>query len=179
MEKMMKSRNMTLYIYGAIAVVLAVVWKAGVFVNGELAQLPVQRLQRTQAKPVTVDSKSFYPVWMKQTAAMKADAQAAGPVDDLFKKQEESKPVVEAAPKPQEPDYAAIVKQSAFVEAVSDNGAVINGRFYALGAPIEEMAFMPVGKAPLVPFLRSVRSDEVTIAVGKASVVVRLAPAYN
>lgn len=75
-------------------------------------------------------------------------------------------------------DYASAVKQLARLQSVADNGAVINGRFYAKGETISALALMRSGKEPLLPVLALVQGTSVSIKVGNKSVKLELLPAY-
>ncbi len=177
MGKLMKGRNATYYLYLAVLIAIGAVWGLGNMINKRLLQLPIQELPQVTAKSVTTDTKSFYPVWAKQVAAKRAEVNAGGEVDDFFKKREESKPA-EVAVKPQEPDYQLTVRKSAFLQSIADNGAVINGRFYAVGAAINELAILRPGGAPIIPILSNVAGDKATIVVGKNPVVIELPKQY-
>lgn len=173
MTKLMKGRNAAYYLYFVVLCAIFGVWTTGNFINGRLAQLPVRELQQVPVKQVTTDTKSFYPIWAKTAAAVKADAVAAGDVDEIFKKKEDAKPASEV-PRVVEPDYPALVRQAAALQSVADNGAVINGRFYSVGASIDALMVMRTAGQPLVPILAAVQGETVTLTVGKAKVVLNL-----
>ena len=179
MKKLMKTRNAMLYVYLFIAAGVLLVWRGGTIVTKKLDDMPFKRLERSIAKPGLVDTKNFYPVWVKQAPAIRAEALAAGAVDSLFRKPEEPMPLVEAPVRPPEPDYLAIVRQTALVDAISDNGAVINGRFYSIGGRLEDLAFMPAGKTPVVPVIAGLQGNQVMIKVDKKVVVLSLVSSTN
>jgi hypothetical protein len=176
MKKAMASRDSSVLFYGGVVGVLCAIWAFGNWVNQKFDALEVMKLKRVQSQQVSTDTKAFYPVWVKQRAAILAERQADGSLDLLFKRPEEAKPVeLPVPPTPPEPDYAQLVQQSAFVSAITDNGAVINGRFYAIGDKMDDLAFMPPGKASIAPALAGVKGDAATISIGKKSVVIRMA----
>jgi hypothetical protein len=179
MNKFMKGRNVTLYLYAVLAAVLILVWKTGEVVNKKLAATQLHRLQPKTSKVEVVNEKSFYPVFVKQAAAVNADKRIAASdaegLDSLFKKDEEVKPVSEVPVALPEPDPLLTIKQNTVVDAVSDNGAVINGRFYTIGSRIEELRFAPAGKGVVVPVMASVSGNKVTLTAGGKSVVLALA----
>lgn len=177
MKKLMKNRNVMLYLYLLIGLIVLLVWRGGNEVTTRLSQIEFKRLERTQSKPVSLSTASFYPVWYKQSAAVKAaEGQDAVSVDTLFKTAADSKPVVEAPVAPPEPDYPAIIRQSVSVDAISENGAVLNGRFYPVGAPVDALNFAPAGSGVNAPVLTAVTGKSATIRLGKVNVQLALAP---
>lgn len=177
MTKLMNGRNAAYYIYSLLLLAVFAVWSSGNFINKRLLQLPVRELQQVPVRQIMTDTKSFYPIWAKTAAAVKADAEASGNVDDFFKKQEESK-TVEMAPPPQEPDYPSMIKQMALLQSVADNGAVINGRFYATGDRIEALAVMRNAGQTLVPVLAAVQGESATLSIGRARISLVLPKAF-
>lgn len=166
MPNLLKNRNAVYYFYLIVMAVIFTIWTMGNFINKRLLQLPVREIQQVPVKQVITDTKSFYPIWAKTAAAVKADAEAAGDLDDFFKKKEEAK-TAEVKQVAQEPNYAALVSQNASLQSVADNGAVINGRFYEVGAGLDSLAVMRNGGQRMVPVLVGVRAESVTINVGK------------
>lgn len=187
-------------IYGLLALAIYASWMAGNAINWHLAQLPVREWQQVSAKPSAINGKSLYPIWAKVALAAKDgvpsnahtvqnDYHAPGNLDALFKKKEDKAPIELAkvpAPAPAMPimpaiaeiDYVSAVKQLARLQSVADNGAVINGRFYAKGETISALAVMRSGKEPLLPVLALVQGSSVSIKVGNKSVKLELRPAY-
>lgn len=176
MKKAMSSRDSSVLFYGGVMGILCAIWASGNWVNQKFAALEVMKLKRVQSQQVSTDTKAFYPVWVKQKAAIMAERQADASLDSLFKRPEEAKPVEQPVPPaPPEPDYVQLVQQSAFVNAIADNGAVINGRFYAVGDKVEDLTFYPAGKGAVAPNLVGVKPDAVTVSIGKKNVVLRMA----
>jgi hypothetical protein len=178
MTKLMKGRNAAYYIYGLLLLVVFGVWSSGNFINKRLLRLPVRELQQVPVKQSMTDTKSFYPIWAKTAVAVKADAEASGNVDDFFKKQDERKAVDVPPPQPQEPDYPTMIKQMASLQSVADNGAVINGRFYATGDRIVSLAVVRSAGQPLVPVLAAVQGEGATLSVGRTRVSLVLPKAF-
>jgi len=175
MKKSMSSRDSSVLFYGGVLGILGAIWASGNWVNQKFDALEVMKLKRVQSQQVITDTKAFYPVWVKQKAAILAERQADSSLDSLFKRPEEPSPVeLPVPPTPPEPDYAQLVQQSAFVNAVADNGAVINGRFYSIGEKVDDLTFYPAGKGAQAPSLVSVRPDGVTVSIGKKNVVLRM-----
>jgi len=176
MKKAMSSRDSSVLFYGGVMGILCAIWASGNWVNQKFDALEVMKLKRVQSQQVSTDTKAFYPVWVKQKAAIMAERQADGSLDSLFKRPEEAKPVeLPVPPAPPEPDYVQLVQQSAFVNAIADNGAVINGRFYSVGDKVDDLTFYPAGKGAVAPNLVSVKPDAVTVSIGKKNVVLRMA----
>jgi len=175
-KKTMSNRDSAVLFYGGTLGLIAAIWGAGNMVNQKLSALDVLKLKRVQSQQVSTDTKAFYPVWVKQKAAIRAEQKAENSLDSLFKRPEEPKPVeLPKPPEPPEPNYAQLIQQSVFVSAIADNGAVINGRFYAVGDKVDDLTFMPPGKAPIAPMLVAVKGDVATISIAKKSVVIRMA----
>ncbi len=186
----------TSVMYGLLALAIYASWMVGNAINRHLAQLPVREWRQVSAKPSAINGKSLYPIWAKVALAAKDgvpsnphtvqnDYHAAGNLDALFKKKEDKTPI-ELAKVPAMPimpaiaeiDYASTVKQLARLQSVADNGAVINGRFYAKGEAISGLAVVRSGKEPLLPVLALVHGTSVSIKVGNKSVKLELRPAY-
>lgn len=177
MAKFLKTGNARMYIYLICFASLFLLWRGGALINEKLSQLPVKTLPSVPMKQVATDTKSFYPVWIKQIAALKAEEPTTGDVDELFRTKVESVPV--SVPlKPQEPDYPSIVRQSVRADAVGDNGAVINGRFFTFGSRIEGISLMRPDGGAIVPVLMSANRGEIVMMVGKTSVVIPLQKSY-
>ncbi len=152
MASLLKNGNIKTYVYLVLVVLLALAWRGGDAVGAKL------------------DAKSFYPVWIKQAAAMSAEQ--AADVDALFKKHEEVKPVEIAPPKPVEPDYGEMLKYRVELAGVADNGAFINGQFYKVGAKINDLTYVTMSGASVTPVLWSVKKDAAILLLGKKSITV-------
>ena len=169
MREVFKSGNARLYMYLVAMVAIAAVWRAGEAIHLRLAQLPVKEAPRVDRDSTPFDAKSFYPVWVKQAAAMPSIIDGDGEVDALFKKKEEPKLELEL-PKPPEPDYGELFKQLASVDGVADNGVFINGRFYKVGEKMEEFTFTTGSGKPVVVMVESIKDGRVVFRVGKSKV---------
>lgn len=175
MKKTISGPNSSVLFYGSVAGILVAIWACGNWVNQKFGALEVMKLKRVQSQQVSTDTKAFYPVWVKQKAAILAERQADGSLDSLFKRPEEPQAVEPPAPPaPPEPDYAQLVQQNAFVNAIADNGAVINGRFYSIGEKVDDLTFYPAGTGAQAPRLTSVHPERVTVSVGKKNIVLRM-----
>jgi len=166
MSKPIKSRNKTMLFYLVLVLSIYGVSKGGDVVLGKLTSLSVKRLETVASHTKAIDTKSFYPVWVKVPAAIKADEEAAGNVDDLFKKPTDAKPV--EVVKPPEFDYVGNYKNSIKLDALSDNGAVINGKFYEIGAKLLDFP-LGEGSNAAIPVLSAIKGQAITIVVGKKS----------
>lgn len=161
MQKLLRSANTRLYIYLGGLLLLAAVWRAGESVNARFEVMPVKEAPRIDRGTIPLDAKSFYPVWVKQAAAMPQVTQDSE-VDELFRKREEAKPEML---KPVEPDYVEIFKASATVDGVSDNGAFVGGQFYKVGAKLHEFAIASANGQTVVPVLHSIKNGKITFTI--------------
>jgi len=160
-----QNTNMRLYALLAACLVLFGAWQIGDTVSRRLAAVPVKEAPAVVLPREPLNTRSFYPVWIKQAVALTAQAQEQGvDVDTLFRKQEEKvaveKPVVV------EPNYGRIVVASVTVDATSDNGAVINGQFVANGQKIPGLAITKMDGKRIEPVLKGVAGEMVAIKVG-------------
>lgn len=160
-----------LYIYLGVAVAAGLTWHAGEYVNGRLRLLIVKAAPQVDRNSISMDAKSFYPVWVKQASAV-APSQVDGELDTLFQKRAD--PSLEP-PKPPEPDYGEIFKARARVDGVSDDGAFVNGRFYKAGSKLEELALTSTTGMSIVPMIESVANGRILFRVGKDTAVFRFA----
>lgn len=73
-------------------------------------------------------------------------------------------------PAPREMDYFGLLPRAMSLDAILGNGAIINGKFYAAGALIEEFAFPAKGgKGMATPRLHVLSDKEVEItAIGRS-----------
>ncbi|TRZ66932.1 MAG: hypothetical protein D4S02_06000 [Rhodocyclaceae bacterium] len=163
------SGSARLYVYLAVIAAATMVWRGGEYVDNQLLTLAVKAAPRVEKNNEPMDSKNFYPVWVKQSVAL-PPLQVDAEVDVYFKKVEE--PKVDP-PRPPEPDYGAMFRESATVDGVSDDGVFVNGQFYKIGARIEELAVMPASGKAIIPVVESIASGRVIFRVGKAGVAFR------
>lgn len=177
---MLKNSSSSLLPIVVLAAVVSVFHKGGQFLTDRLSALPVKETPSTPMNEGIADTKDFYPVWVKQQVALNAEKQMAAEnetvitdnVEVLFADRDALRARKEAAPV----DYGNLVRQSVSVHAVSDNGAVLNGTFYAIGAPLTEIALTRPDGTQVVPVLASVKKGQVGIRVDKTIVTVNLIP---
>lgn len=166
-----KSGSARLYLYlGAIALA-AFAWRAGETINASLSTLIVKAAPHVARNAVPIDAKSFYPVWVKQSVALPI-AQFDGEVDTYFRKHEEEK---HEPPKPPEPDYGEMFKAAASVDGVADDGVFVNGKFYKIGATLDELAIATATGKTIIPEVERIANGRVVFRVGKATVTFRFA----
>lgn len=168
MKKFLRSGNAKLY--GLLLAVFLVVgaWRAGETVDTRLAALQVKQVPHVDRGSVPIDVKSFYPVWVKQAAATPPVPQGDGSasLDVLFNVKNEPKPEDLKPLAPLEPDYVQMFKRAAAVGGISDDGVFINGRFYAIGEPLDELAMSGPRGARVVPAVESIRDGRITFRIG-------------
>lgn len=162
MRTFLKSGNAKLYLYLCILAVLAVLWRIGETINIQLGTLPVKVAPKAGNNSAVLSEKSFYPVWVKQAVA-RAPVTDEGPVDSLFKREEEK--VVDKVI-PTEPDYGQMFRQAIRIDGVADDGLFINGHFYTVGAKLEELAVTTAAGKRIVPRLASLANGKATFEVG-------------
>jgi hypothetical protein len=175
MKKFMASGSSKLYLYLILICVLALTWHGGELVNQKLSALPIKQMPHGAVKEAATDAKAFYPVWVKQVVAVQAESISSGDVDDLFNQKVDS--AEEAKRKESEPDFRGMVAQSVQVQAIGDNGAVLNGTFYKIGSVLTEITLASGDGAPVVPVLASLTKDDVTIRVNREAFRVKLSKA--
>jgi len=134
-----------------------------------LAALPIKEVPRVDRSNVTLDAKSFYPVWVKQAVAM-ARGSGASEMDALFSRKTSEEPDKLEPVKPVEPDYGEWFKRVARVDGVADDGVFVNGRFYKLGSKMQEFSFTASGGKPVTPVVESIKNGKVTFRVGQSTV---------
>lgn len=195
MKALPQTKFSAYYLHGLLALGIYGVWLIGNLINHQLALLPIREWINeapvATEKPATAgagDTQSLYPIWAKAETNRKTgrETSSAGELDALFTKKEENKPTAPAS-KATAPDYASLLKQMARLQSVADNGAVINGRFYAIGERITALSTVlstPMSMpgdagAPLVPVLAQVRSYGVTLKLGNARVSLSLQRTSN
>ena len=161
-----KRGNIRLYIYLGGLVLIGLTWRAGGAIAERLSQLTVKTAPRVDRNAVSLDAKSFYQVWVKQSVAM-PPAQTDGEVDAFFKRRVEVK---QAPPKPTEPDYADMFRQTASVDGVADDGVFVSGKFYKVGDKLEDFAIATASGHSIVPFVESIKQGRVMFRIGKGTI---------
>lgn len=169
MQKLLKSGNARLYILLGSMFVVASTWRAGDAINLRLFELTVKEAPRVDRNSVPINAKSFYPVWVKQAAAIppvRSEGESDS-VDALFMAKQEPKIEPPKPMAPVEPDYVQMFQQRARVDGVSDDGAFVNGRFYKVGQKMEEFHFSALNGQPVVPVIESIKTGKITFTIGK------------
>lgn len=181
MSKLLKNRDLKMYAYLLCLGLLFLLWRGGELINQKMQALQIKALPPVEQSQIPTDTKAFYPVWIKQAAALKAEmaqAKKGSDVDELFRIK---KDVVKGDGSPEaikEPDFASMLKQKVRLDATADNGAVLNGRFYKIGVGLNELAIVRPDGGEVIPTLVGVTKDEVTIRVNKTNVIFKLQKSY-
>lgn len=176
MKKTAKRRNAGILTYALVGIALLGIWKGTNMINGRLKALPVKSMPQLEAKAATQDALGLFPVWIKQGPMVKRDQIAGATIDDVFRKKEEPKKE-EPSTKPVEPpevDYTMVLRAMAVLDSVADNGAVLNGQFYPVGAEIEPLRVPRLRGLPMVPRLQAVDGGQATLLIGTRTVVLPL-----
>lgn len=153
-------------LYGLLIAVLAVavVFKLTQTVNERLRAMPVHAVSKKEVKIAELDTKNLYPVVVRQQRAPSAESQESALVDDVFRE----KVVVQEAPAaPPPPDFTAIFAQNLRLDATTPTGAFVNGRYYQVGQPMEDLALVN-GAESIVPRLVSVRGGSAVVGYGSS-----------
>jgi len=172
MHTLLKSGNAKLYTLLGSLFVLASAWRVGDAINLRLFDLPVIEAPRVDSNSAPITVKSFYPVWVKQAAAIPPGHQESDvdSVDALFGQKLGPK-IEPPKPLPQiEPDYMQMFQQAARVDGVSDDGAFVNGRFYKVGQKMEDFRVSGLTGQPVVPVIESIKAGKITFTIGKQKV---------
>lgn len=165
MDKVLKAANRKLYLYLIAFVVIAIGWRTGEYVNQQLTELQIKQAPRVDRNTATLDAKSFYPVWVKQSVAVAAE-HVDSEVDSLFRDREIQQPEIKPV-EVVEPDYGEIFRQSVAINGVADDGVFVNGRFYKVGAKMDEVAMQSASGAMIIPRVESLKQGRVFFRVGK------------
>lgn len=168
MQQFLKSGNLRLYLYLGVLISMGLLWRAGEAVTGRLAELPVHEAPKVGGNTVALNVKNFSAVFVKQAVAVAGNAVAdESQIDSLFKRED-----TKTAEKSIERDYGQLFIQSVRIDGVSDNGLIINGRFYSIGSKLETLAMMTTGGKQLVPRLDSLKNDKAIFDVGTQKVAI-------
>jgi hypothetical protein len=157
------------------AAIIGASWMGTDYVNAQLKTLPIHELRQLDTKQDDNLPVSYYGAWAHAPA--KGGPQDPMPADfeDVFQKKDEPKadslptnqPMV-AAPK-----NSDLLRQSLELDSVSDNGAVINGVFTAVGSPIESHGLMS-SSGQGVMTLRSVGPKSITVTLADEQIEINL-----
>lgn len=144
-------------------------WLGGDYLTKQLNQLPIKELPKPTIAEKIIDIKTLYPVLVE--FSKKADISSPEneqSVDAVFGKQEELKKVIVPPV-----DYVALAKSTIVLDAVSNQGAFINGKFFKRGDVITS-ATIQDGTAFIKPILTSIDNHSVRVSIGRSSFQVRL-----
>lgn len=147
------------------------------YMYAEIGNLPVKRppAAHHEVKPLT--KEALFPVLVKYDRNRTSSGQGSQ-IDSLFREVEPEKPKA-AAEIPLPPvDYAAAVHSQVTVNAVANNGAIVNDSFVKVGEALPAAAFTD-GNAMIVPVLVAVSGDTATIQAGKRLIPVKVKVAIN
>lgn len=149
--------------------VLGGVVAAGIQVNRNLAELPVEQAAVVSAAAPVPAPKQLYTVAV-EVPVKRARTASHGEIDaDLevaFKgdvRQQEADAV---------PDYAEMARSAIRIDGVTDGGIIIGGRFYAIGSSVA-IAAAGTEAAPLALRLVSVRPERLAFDVNGQDLILQ------
>lgn len=181
MSTFLKSNNAKMYFYLLISGLIFGLWLGGESINKKLGTLEVKTLPAVPVRQISSDTKSFYPVWIKQAAALKAEMSISkknSDVEDLFNAKKEEPKLDLSTQSPKDPDYVAVFKQTVRLDAIADNGIYLNDKFFKIGAPLKEfLMFRPSG-GEVIPVVVARTTEDVTFSVNGTNVVLKLHKPY-
>lgn len=172
-----KSAGSTVYL--ACLLLLAAIWFGTDSIRESMEAEEIYQLSSVKSGVSAVDVKGLRSVSEKSPIALKQEralAQAEGvgadvDVDAVFgdKHSDEAPP-----PPPPAFEFDKFFKQNAVLNAVSSNGAVINGHFFETGGDMEVLALVGDQGKKVVPVLRSVNETVAVVSVEKKLVSLHL-----
>lgn len=142
------------------------------YVHNEITTLPVKRPPAVnhEVKPLT--KETLFPVLVKYDRSRSSTGDGRQ-IDSLFREPEPEKAKAAAEIKLPPVDYSAVVNAQLTLNAVANNGAIVNDTFVKVGEPLHAASFTD-GKAMIIPVLASVSGDTATIQAGKRMVPIRV-----
>lgn len=150
----------------AFALLLAL-WTGGDRINRNLAALDILQANVAGSDGTPKASKKLSPVWVSQARAAPARSNEASDIDSAFRGQAHSvEPLAE-------PDYAERLRPSVRIDGTSSQGVFIAGRYYPVGAPIAGLALHSETGQLIVPRVRSVELQTISLQVGGGTLVLR------
>jgi hypothetical protein len=177
-----QSPIVTVSLLGIACIGLFSLWDGAKKFEHYIGALPIQGAQTTvQAKIEGAEKASslavLYPLYVESQQKAErlphSPEESARAIDSSFVRSDSTPTTSGAAagmPVPEPvalPDYFTLLNQAVKVEAVMENGAVLSGRFYALGEPVETFAYPAKnGRGTTVPVLTEVGADFVVLQEG-------------
>ena len=177
-----KSPVVTICLLGIVGLALSYLWSSAAKIEGYIGSLPIQGAQTTvQAKIEGAEKASslavLYPLHVesqqKAVRLPQTAAESSRLVDSSFIRRNEVAPGAPGLnmPLPQPvalPDYFKMLQQAVHLDALTNNGAVLSGRFYAVGEPVSTFAYPSKKNQQLtVPVLLRITSN--TAVLGEAA----------
>jgi hypothetical protein len=167
-------------IIGIIGMALSGLWNSAAKVETYIGTLPVKGAQTAAAAPANASGSAgslavLYPLYVesKQKAERLPQASAASSklIDESFTRSSRAPAASGGSPTlpvPQPvalPDYFPLLRQAVHLDAITGNGAVLNGHFYEVGQPVTAFAYPGKKEQKMsAPVLQSVLADEVVLA---------------
>lgn len=154
----------------AFAGLAGAAWLLTDYVNANLANLPVERVQSATAAAEVFDVKGWLktmsPVWV-ESAEKSHLSNDADSVEGMFMqvRQVAAADSPAAAPMPSEPDYAAMLPSRMQLDGLGEGGAFINGKFYRVGEEIPDFEYPSKGRQ-IVPVLEKIGERSATVKHG-------------
>lgn len=177
-----KSPIIRAIVVGSICLGLYGTWAVGDKLELYLGGLPIQGAKTPAPAPAEASKKAkslavLYPVYIeskqKSERLLHSPEEASRLIDTTFiRAQGEQAPLALSevpVPKPVDlPDYFLLLDQVVQVDAVMQNGAVLNGRFYAIGERVLAFDYPSnTGGQLTAPVLSSVLAEGVVLKEGK------------
>jgi len=150
------------------------VWASTDYVAGRLRGIKVKEMKQLSDAYTSPAKPTFHRISAKAGKSGNNGDSNSSPFEDVFASVEPSPPVLDKVVAPVAPpaSYASLIRPLLQVDGVTDNGAIVSGRFVPLGKRVEHLG-NPVGDtAPLPVTLIGVTRNVVKFKVGSEQVEV-------
>lgn len=167
-------------IIGIIGMALSGLWNSAGKVEAYIGSLPVKGAQSAAQAPATTTGSAgglavLYPLYVE--SKQKAEARPRTPKDSsklidasFARSTVTANGAAPALPVPQPvalPDYFTLLRQAIRLDAITGNGAVLNGHFYEAGQPVTAFAY-PGKKDQKMTTPLLLKVDEHAVLIGEA-----------
>lgn len=147
---------------GCVAVV-AIAYAATHQLDATLKRLPVNDIGQARTPVVTLSRGSLYPVWIRQLKPHAPPARSSD-FDAAFtpaKPKDDVPPIVDASA-----DLAHELSQQLTLDGITNNGAIINGKFVAQGDKLAQYAAHDLAGQNVAPVLISCSATHAQLRIG-------------
>lgn len=132
-----------------------------------VSEIQVKEMPTAPVKNLVKDTKSLSMFWAESSDHKEQTSpSSSSDLDAIFF---QSKKNAQAAQMSQqdaaEPDLGQILLQQVKVNAIADNGAVLNGRFFPVGSAVQALQMSKKNGMIVVPVLIAVSSKQVSLSV--------------